>query len=171
MIQNFRPGVMERLGLGPADCATLNPRLVYGVVTEICVRHALKGLLATGKPVTLLADATKELDPAAARQTLAEFTAATLAVSVRSSADGTHRQSGNGAKMRLDTAGKMRFRCFWITSSSDCRVLTSAPKARPATASTVKRIRSACRSMVLPLRAAAAQRPARRSATRCSCGW
>ena len=33
MIQNFRPGVMERLGLGPADCATLNPRLVYGVVT------------------------------------------------------------------------------------------------------------------------------------------
>jgi crotonobetainyl-CoA:carnitine CoA-transferase CaiB-like acyl-CoA transferase len=33
MIQNFRPGVMVRLGLGPADCATLNPRLVYGVVT------------------------------------------------------------------------------------------------------------------------------------------
>jgi len=33
LIQNFRPGVMERLGLGPADCATLNPRLVYGVVT------------------------------------------------------------------------------------------------------------------------------------------
>lgn len=33
LIQNFRPGVMERLGLGPADCAALNPRLVYGVVT------------------------------------------------------------------------------------------------------------------------------------------
>jgi nicotinamidase/pyrazinamidase len=50
--------------------------IVYGVVTEICVRHALRGLLATGKPVTLIADAIKELDPAAARQTLAEFTAA-----------------------------------------------------------------------------------------------
>jgi CoA:oxalate CoA-transferase len=33
LIQNFRPGVMERLGLGPEPCAELNPRLVYGVVT------------------------------------------------------------------------------------------------------------------------------------------
>jgi crotonobetainyl-CoA:carnitine CoA-transferase CaiB-like acyl-CoA transferase len=33
IIQNFRPGVMERLGLGPAECAAINPRLVYGVVT------------------------------------------------------------------------------------------------------------------------------------------
>ncbi len=33
LIQNFRPGVMERIGLGPAACAALNPRLVYGVVT------------------------------------------------------------------------------------------------------------------------------------------
>jgi CoA:oxalate CoA-transferase len=33
LIQNFRPGVMERIGLGPAECAKINPRLVYGVVT------------------------------------------------------------------------------------------------------------------------------------------
>jgi crotonobetainyl-CoA:carnitine CoA-transferase CaiB-like acyl-CoA transferase len=33
LIQNFRPGVMERIGLGPAECAQINPRLVYGVVT------------------------------------------------------------------------------------------------------------------------------------------
>jgi len=33
LIQNFRPGVMDRIGLGPAECAALNPRLVYGVVT------------------------------------------------------------------------------------------------------------------------------------------
>lgn len=33
LIQNFRPGVMERIGLGPAACAALNPRLVYGIVT------------------------------------------------------------------------------------------------------------------------------------------
>jgi alpha-methylacyl-CoA racemase len=29
LIEGNRPGVMERLGLGPADCARRNPRLVY----------------------------------------------------------------------------------------------------------------------------------------------
>ncbi len=33
LIEGNRPGVMERLGLGPADCATRNPRLVYGRMT------------------------------------------------------------------------------------------------------------------------------------------
>lgn len=33
LIQNFRPGVMERIGLGAEQCAALNPRLVYGTVT------------------------------------------------------------------------------------------------------------------------------------------
>lgn len=33
MIQNFRPGVMERIGLDYASCKALNPRLVYGTIT------------------------------------------------------------------------------------------------------------------------------------------
>jgi len=33
LIEGFRPGVMERLGLGPDDCLALNPRLVYGRMT------------------------------------------------------------------------------------------------------------------------------------------
>jgi len=33
LIEGFRPGVMERLGLGPADCFALNSRLVYGRMT------------------------------------------------------------------------------------------------------------------------------------------
>lgn len=33
LIEGFRPGVMERLGLGPDACAALNARLVYGRVT------------------------------------------------------------------------------------------------------------------------------------------
>ncbi|MEO1234118.1 MAG: CaiB/BaiF CoA-transferase family protein [Myxococcota bacterium] len=33
LIEGNRPGVMERLGLGPEDCWKLNPRLVYGRMT------------------------------------------------------------------------------------------------------------------------------------------
>jgi len=33
MIQNFRPGVIERQGFGPEDMRALNPRLVYGSIT------------------------------------------------------------------------------------------------------------------------------------------
>ena len=33
LIEGFRPGVMERLGLGPDDCLGRNPRLVYGRMT------------------------------------------------------------------------------------------------------------------------------------------
>lgn len=33
LIEGFRPGVTERLGLGPEDCLARNPRLVYGRIT------------------------------------------------------------------------------------------------------------------------------------------
>jgi alpha-methylacyl-CoA racemase len=33
LIEGFRPGVAERLGLGPVDCHAINPRLVYGRMT------------------------------------------------------------------------------------------------------------------------------------------
>ena len=33
LIEGFRPGVMERLGIGPDVCAERNPRLVYGRMT------------------------------------------------------------------------------------------------------------------------------------------
>jgi alpha-methylacyl-CoA racemase len=33
LLEGFRPGVTERLGLGPADCWRVNPRLVYGRMT------------------------------------------------------------------------------------------------------------------------------------------
>jgi alpha-methylacyl-CoA racemase len=33
LIEGYRPGVMERLGLGPADVSACNPRLVYGRMT------------------------------------------------------------------------------------------------------------------------------------------
>jgi alpha-methylacyl-CoA racemase len=33
LIEGFRPGVMERLGVGPGPCLTANPKLVYGRMT------------------------------------------------------------------------------------------------------------------------------------------
>lgn len=33
LIEGFRPGVMEKLGLGPKDCHRVNPALVYGRMT------------------------------------------------------------------------------------------------------------------------------------------
>jgi alpha-methylacyl-CoA racemase len=33
LIEGFRPGVMERLGLGPEACRAVNPRLVFGRMT------------------------------------------------------------------------------------------------------------------------------------------
>lgn len=33
LVEGFRPGVMERLGLGPEACLARNPRLVYGRMT------------------------------------------------------------------------------------------------------------------------------------------
>ncbi len=33
LLEGFRPGVMERLGLGPEECLARNPRLVYGRMT------------------------------------------------------------------------------------------------------------------------------------------
>jgi nicotinamidase/pyrazinamidase len=62
------PRLLEKLG---AD-----RYVVYGVVTEYCVRYAITGLLKTGKPVELVTDAIKEIDPADAQRTLSEFVAA-----------------------------------------------------------------------------------------------
>ncbi|MBM7517948.1 CaiB/BaiF CoA transferase family protein [Nocardioides nitrophenolicus] len=33
LVEGFRPGVTERLGIGPEECAAVNPRLVYGRMT------------------------------------------------------------------------------------------------------------------------------------------
>jgi alpha-methylacyl-CoA racemase len=69
LIEGFRPGVVEKLGLGPADCHARNPGLVFGRMTgfgqtgplSAAAGHdlnyiALTGVLhaigpATGKPV------------------------------------------------------------------------------------------------------------------------
>jgi nicotinamidase/pyrazinamidase len=50
--------------------------VVYGVVTEICVRLAAFGLLKTGQRVEVVTDAVQALDQKAAQKMSSEFTAA-----------------------------------------------------------------------------------------------
>jgi nicotinamidase/pyrazinamidase len=50
--------------------------VVYGVVTEICVLHAARGLLKYGKSLVIVTDAVKELSEDACAATLRELTAA-----------------------------------------------------------------------------------------------
>jgi nicotinamidase/pyrazinamidase len=50
--------------------------VVYGVVTEICVRFAALGLLKTGARVEIVTDAVRSLSPEANAASIAEFTAA-----------------------------------------------------------------------------------------------
>jgi nicotinamidase/pyrazinamidase len=48
--------------------------VVYGVVTEYCVRFAALALLETGKPVSLVADAIQTLNAGASAEMVREFT-------------------------------------------------------------------------------------------------
>ncbi len=61
------PGLLD--SIGAERC------VVYGVVTEICVRHAVFGLLGTGREVDLVTDAVQSLDESAAAQMIVAFTA------------------------------------------------------------------------------------------------
>jgi nicotinamidase/pyrazinamidase len=57
------------------DLLEADEYLVYGVVTEYCVGYAALGLLARGKPVTLVTDAIRSLRDEAAASTIQAFTA------------------------------------------------------------------------------------------------
>ena len=50
--------------------------LVYGVVTEYCVKFAAFGLLKTGKPVEIVTDGIRSLSESDAQRVLNDFTAA-----------------------------------------------------------------------------------------------
>jgi nicotinamidase/pyrazinamidase len=62
------PALLDRLGT--EQC------VVYGVVTEICVKNAALGLLKSGRGVKLVTDAVRSLDDAKCKQFFREFTAA-----------------------------------------------------------------------------------------------
>jgi alpha-methylacyl-CoA racemase len=53
LVEGMRPGVAERLGIGPADCHAVNPRLVYGRMTGWGQDGRLAG--TAGHDITYLA--------------------------------------------------------------------------------------------------------------------
>jgi nicotinamidase/pyrazinamidase len=48
--------------------------IVFGVVTEYCVRFAVKGLLERGRKVSVVSDAIETLSPEAGKRTVSELT-------------------------------------------------------------------------------------------------
>jgi nicotinamidase/pyrazinamidase len=50
--------------------------VVYGVVTEICVLFAARGLIKSGKRVVVVTDAVETLNPADSARALEEITGA-----------------------------------------------------------------------------------------------
>jgi nicotinamidase/pyrazinamidase len=67
--------------------------IVFGVVTEYCVRLAAKGLLERGRHVAVVSDAIETLNPEEARRTMAELAAL-----------GAETVTTNEALRRLDAA-------------------------------------------------------------------
>ncbi|MFZ0333076.1 MAG: isochorismatase family cysteine hydrolase [Candidatus Acidiferrales bacterium] len=63
------PATEKLLAQLPADCEFI----VFGVVTEFCVRLAAKGLLDRGRHVALVTDAIEALDAAEGKKTLNEL--------------------------------------------------------------------------------------------------
>ena len=55
------------------DALAADRFVLYGVVTEICVLYAARGLLRTGKPLTVVTDAVAALSDEGSRQALAEI--------------------------------------------------------------------------------------------------
>jgi len=59
IFEGFRPGAMERLGLGPAECMARNPRLVYGRMTGWGQDGPLSGAILVMGMLAALLEASK----------------------------------------------------------------------------------------------------------------
>lgn len=84
LLHSARQIVFEKQTVDVFECHDIHPLLarldaeryvVYGVVTEICVLAAVRGLLKTGKPVTVVADAVESLRAEDSERAFAEMRA------------------------------------------------------------------------------------------------
>jgi nicotinamidase/pyrazinamidase len=81
-IEGARQIVVEKQTVDVFQCANLGriverlnaeSYVVYGVVTEICILYAVRGLLQTGRPVTVVTDAIETLNAEDSKRALAEI--------------------------------------------------------------------------------------------------
>ena len=50
VVENFRPGVMEKLGIGYKDLSHLNPKLVYGAIADLDIQNTVQAHIKIGPP-------------------------------------------------------------------------------------------------------------------------
>jgi alpha-methylacyl-CoA racemase len=108
LIEGYRPGVMERLGLGATDCLNRNPRLIYARVTgwgqsgplSNEVGHDINYLGLTGLLDELHRDGER---PAAPRNLIADFGGGSL-FAVAGILAALHERTRSGAGQVVDVA-------------------------------------------------------------------
>lgn len=110
LVEGFRPGAMERLRLGPDDCAAANPRLVYARITgwgqdgprSQLAGHDINYLAATG---ALDAIGTADSGPVPPLNLLADFAGGSLQAAYGISAALLERErSGRGCTIDISMA-------------------------------------------------------------------
>ena len=86
LVEGFRPGVMERLGLGPDVCLRRNPRLVYGRMTgwgqdgplAQAAGHDLNYIALSGVLASIFAD--RSVDTAEKTRTVSKTVSTMIAI-------------------------------------------------------------------------------------------
>ena len=112
LVQNFRPGVMDRLGLGWADVHDLNPHLVYcsasgyGTHAEDLGKPG-QDLLAQARSGALWLTGTQDAPPTPCGPFVADVHAATMLAMGAIAALFDRHRSGSGQLVEVDLVGAM----------------------------------------------------------------
>ncbi|CAM3560738.1 CaiB/BaiF CoA-transferase family protein [Occultella aeris] len=112
LVQNFRPGVMERLGLGWYRVHDLNPRLVYCSASgygphAADQRMPGQDLLAQARTGALWLTGTRDADPTPAGPFVADVHAATMLALGAAAALVERTRTGIGRLIEVDLVGAM----------------------------------------------------------------
>ncbi len=107
VIQNFRPGVIERMGLGPTDLSSSNPQLIYlsisgyGRVGPLADTPAYDHVVQAMSGIAALQEITKEGAPSLVRQGLVDKTTGMAAAQAVTAALLRRCISGAGGSLEI----------------------------------------------------------------------